>query len=96
MITAAANAKVTEIIITSLSTNATFNTKTREIENKIPDTTGFIGITECNKLTKIGFDARIKEATKSLKSKSQVDTALDIADKNRETIYKIKDYVSQN
>ena len=39
---------------------------------------------------------RIKEAKKSLRSKSQVDAALDIADKNREMIHKIKDYVSQN
>ena len=39
-------------------------------------------------LTKISSDARIKEAMKSTASKSQVDIALDIADKNSEKIFK--------
>ena len=82
--------------ITSISTKATLNTKTREIENKIPDTTGFIATTEFNRLTNIRFDARMKEATESLASKDRVTTALDIADRNRENIQKTLDYISQN
>ena len=75
--------------ITSLFTKATLNTKITEIENKIIDVTSFICITEFNRLTKKGFDARIKAATKSLVCESEVDTALDIADKNREEIKKV-------
>ena len=63
---------------TALSTTAT------EIENKIPDATGFITTPEFNRITKIIFDARMKQEAKSLTRKSQVDTARDIADKNRE------------
>lgn len=39
---------------------------------------------EFNTLRKISFHVRIKEATKSLACKSQVDNLLDIAGKNRE------------
>ena len=70
--------------ITNLVTKVTLNTKATEIENKILDTIGFIGGSEVNRLTKIIFDARMKEATKSLASKSQVDTVLNRSDKNRE------------
>ena len=76
--------------ITSLFNKATLNTKLREVENKIIDITSFICITEFNRLTKKGFDARIKAATKSLARESEVDTALDIADKNREEIKKCR------
>ena len=47
-------------------------------ENKTPDTTGLL------LLTKINFDRRMNEATEYLASKSQVNPALDVADKNRE------------
>ena len=57
------------------------NTKSKEIENKIPHTTGFISSPEFIRLEKIRFDAIIKEAAKVLPSKIQVDNALDIADK---------------
>ena len=43
----------------------------------------FITAPELNRLTETSFDAIIKKAAKSLASKSQVDTALDTADKNR-------------
>ena len=76
--------------ITSLSTKATLNPKIREIENKISNAASFIYITGFNRLTKIDFDARIKAATKNLVSESQLDTALDIADKSREEIYKVQ------
>ena len=55
------------------------NTKDTEIENKISDTTGFLTTSEFNRLIKINFDTRMKEAAKNLASKSEVDAALDIA-----------------
>ena len=70
--------------VSGFVTTTTLNTKDTQIENKIPDTTGSFTSPEFNRLTKISFDVRIKETTKSLVSKSQVDNALDIADKNRE------------
>ena len=59
------------------------NKKATTIETKIPDTTGFITTPEFNRLAKINFDARTKQAAKSLASKIQAD-ALGLADKNRE------------
>ena len=41
--------------ITSISTKATLNAKTRETENKIPDTTGFVATTEFNRINKYAF-----------------------------------------
>ena len=38
---------------------------------------------EFHKLTKTNFEARMKEATKSLPNKTQVDAALDMALRNR-------------
>ena len=60
------------------------NKKATTIETKIPDTTGFITTPEFNRLAKINFDARTKQAAKSLASKIQADNALGLADKNRE------------
>ena len=79
---AALNIKVTKVEskrpdITNLATKAALNTKAIETKNKIADTTGFIAIFELNQLTQISFDAKRKEAAKSLTSKSQVDNALD-------------------
>lgn len=54
--------------ITNSASTATFNTKVTE--------------TESNRLEKTSFDARMKEETKSYVSKSQMDAALHIADKN--------------
>ena len=59
------------------------NAKATEIENKIPDTGHFINTQEFKRLTKISFDARIKEAAKSLGSICQVDKALDLGVENR-------------
>ena len=64
--------------VTGLVTTTAINTKATEIENKTPDTTGLL------LLTKINFDRRMNEATEYLASKSQVNPALDVADKNRE------------
>ena len=59
--------------ITNLATRAIFNTKVTEIENKIPDITGSLTTPGFNRLTKICFDTRMKEAN-ILASKSQVDS----------------------
>ena len=67
-----------------MATKAVLKAKATEIENKIPDTTSFITIPEFNKLSKVSFDSRIKEAVKILASKSHVDKALDIANENGE------------
>ena len=58
--------------ITNLATKASLNKKVTEIGNKISDTIGFITTPEFNRLTKISFDARIKQEAKSLASKIQV------------------------
>ena len=68
--------------ITNLAIKVALNTKATVIENKIPDTTGFITTPEFNRLTKISFDARMKEAAKTLASKSQIDNSFDISDEN--------------
>ena len=65
--------------ITNLATKVALNTKSTEIVDKILNTTGFIVTPEFNRLSKISFDARIKEAVKILASKSQTNDALDIA-----------------
>ena len=65
------------------------NTKAKKTENKIPDATGFVTTAKFNRLTKISFDAKMKETVKILASKSEVDNALDIADKNGEKITKL-------
>ena len=62
------------------------NTKATEIETKIPDTAGFITTPEFKRLAKISFNAIMKEEVKSIANKTQVDTALDIADNNKEKV----------
>ena len=49
--------------------------------DKTTDATDFITTPEFSRLTKISFDARMKEAAKNLASKSQIDNDLDIAKK---------------
>ena len=96
-IKAALNTEVAEVEsrmpdITTLATKAALNRKATYIENKIPDTTDFITTPEFNTLAKISSDARMQKAAKSLASKSQVDSALDIADKSREKIKKLQTF----
>ena len=72
------NTKTTEIEskipdITYLATKAALNIKAIEIRNKITDISNF---EELNRLTKISFDARLKEAEKILASKTKVNNAL--------------------
>ena len=69
--------------ITNLAAKAALNIKITEIKTKVPGTTGFITTHEFNRVRKITFDAKMKEATKSLASQSKTDNALDKADKNR-------------
>ena len=68
----------------------TFSWNCPDIENKISDATGFITNPAFNRLTKINFDARMKEPEKSLASKSQVYPAIDTVDKNKEKIKKLQ------
>ena len=88
--TAALNVNTTEIEdeipgITNLDCKAFIIIKAGD---KIPDTAGFITIPEFNRLSKINFDARKKESTKSFASESQIDTTLDVADQNRKRFLK--------
>ena len=73
-----------------MATEVALNTKAADIENKIHDSTGFITTPEFDRLSKIRFDARMKEAAKDLAIYSQVNNALDIAGKNGEKIKKTK------
>ena len=57
-----------------------------EIENKTLNTINFTTFLEFNRLVKVSFDAKIKEVAKSLASKTRLNTALGVADKNREKI----------
>ena len=77
------NTEITEIrnkipTATGLVNNAALNAKGTEIEKKTLDTTDFITIPEINRLTRIGFESRIKDIAKSLASKCHVNIALDI------------------
>ena len=90
--TAALNVNTTEIEdeipgITNLDCKAFIILKAGD---KIPDTAGFITIPEFNRLSKINFDARKKESTRSFASESQIDTTLDVADQKRKK--KIKNF----
>lgn len=69
------NTKATEVEskiveITNLTAKTAFNRKATKTENKTFDNTGFIKTPKSNRLSKIGFQARIKEAMKRLASKS--------------------------
>ena len=71
---ASLNAKTREVeseipYITNQATKVALNAKATEMENEILDTTGFITIPEFNRLTKISFDAKMKEAMKNIASK---------------------------
>ena len=56
--------------------------KTAEIRNKIPDTSHFINMQKFNWLIKISFDTRMKEAEKNLVSKTEVNNAVNLGEKN--------------
>ena len=55
--------------VTGLVTTASLNKKAKEIENKIPETRGFITTPEFKRLTKIHFIAEIKREAKGLQAK---------------------------
>ena len=71
---------------TNLITKTALNSKATETEYEIPSTTRLFSTLEFNRLAKIGLDSKIKGAKKNLVGKSKVDTALDIADENKEKI----------
>ena len=54
------------------------------------DTKAFITTPDFNWLTKINFEAKMKEETRCLAGKFQIDTDLEIADKSRERIKKLQ------
>ena len=57
--------------------------KATEIGNKLYDTSHFINTQEFNKLTKISFNAKMKEAEKSFVGKTEPNDALDLGDQRR-------------
>ena len=67
-----------QIFFTEISdmTNLAQNKKAKRIDNKISDSKNFINTQDFNRLIKINFDARIREAEKDLASKAEVDNAL--------------------
>lgn len=71
---------------TKLITKAALNSKARKTEYEILNTARFFSTLEFNRLAKISFDSKIKEAKENLIGKSKLDTALDIADENKEKI----------
>ena len=54
--------KIKYQVIANLATKADLNMKAIEIDSKIPNTSSFITTPELNRLTKISFDERTKEA----------------------------------
>ena len=57
---------------------------------KVPDIINFTETQEFNRLTIINFNARTVEALKNFPTKSKVETALYIGDKNKEKIKNFK------
>ena len=51
---------------------------------------------EFNRLRKINFDARMKQEAKSLGSKNQVDTALDIVHKKEKILKKNQKFIGKS
>ena len=51
---------------------------------------------EFNRLRKINFDARMKQEAKSLGSKNQVDTALDIVHKKEKKLKKNQKFIGKS
>ena len=54
----------------------------KNVDKKIPNTSIFY--LEFNKLTKINFNERMAETSENLASKNEVETSLNLEDKNRE------------
>ena len=55
--------------VTGLVTTASLNTKAKEIENKMPETRGFIATPDFKRLTKTYFIAEIKQEVQGLQAK---------------------------
>ena len=60
------------------------------LDKKKPDTSNFINAHNFNKLTKTSSNARMLEGPKDIATKDQVETALDVRDKNRNEIKNFK------
>ena len=83
-----------KIKLPNLATKPALNTKVTEIENRIPDTTVFITIPEFERFVKIIFDARMKEAAKSLATNGDITNALNLKEENRRITKRLDAYDS--
>ena len=64
------------------------------VENEIPDASYFINTHKVNRLTKMNFDARMKEAAKTLSSKTEASNALYLENKNKKKTEKLQTFNS--
>ena len=97
--TAALNSKLQRLKIeipniTNMATKTALNTKVKEIENRIPHIIIFVNAPEFNRLVKINFDARMKEAAKDLATKGDMRNALNIGKQNRRITKRFDTYDS--
>ena len=74
--------KIKYRILINLATNANLNTKATEIKDIITGISQSINTQEFDRLMKISFNARMKEAAESLASKTEVKDALDLGQKH--------------
>ena len=74
--------KIKYLILINLATNANLNTKATEIKDIITSISQSINTQEFDRLMKISFNARMKEAAESLASKTEVKDALDLGQKH--------------
>ena len=73
-----AEVETKKLDVNNLAPGVVLSRNVIEMENKMPDTKGFISTPEFNRLTKIRFDPKIKEETKRLTINSHVDTSFDV------------------
>ena len=71
-------------LILLIQANKIFKKNIEDADKKIHDSGKFIETKNFSRLTKIIFHTRMVEAQKILSTKNQVETALNIGDKNRE------------
>ena len=82
--------------IINMTNKTSLYAKSKEVENKIHNITGFITTTECYRFKKIIIIAKMKHASKDSVSKNSADFALDSACENREKILKIQTFLVDN
>ena len=67
---------------THLAIKGDFHTNGIDVEHKIPNANSFINTPEDNKLTKLNFEAKLREAKTNLAAKAEVNYEIDLRDKN--------------